>query len=50
MHVSQLSDRYVRDPAEVVRVQQRVTVTVLSVDLPRKRISLSMKGSGGKRE
>jgi uncharacterized protein len=33
----------VRDPAEIVKVQQTVEVTVLEVDLPRKRISLSMK-------
>jgi uncharacterized protein len=43
VHVSQLADRFVRDPAEVVRVQQTVEVTVLEVDLPRMRISLSMK-------
>jgi uncharacterized protein len=43
VHVSQLADRFVRDPAEVVRVQQKVEVTVLEIDLPRKRISLSMK-------
>jgi len=46
VHISQLADRFVRDPAEVVKVLQRVTVTVLTVDLQRKRISLSMKGSG----
>jgi protein Tex len=43
VHISQLADRFVRDPAEVVKVQQKVEVTVLEVDLPRKRISLSMK-------
>jgi uncharacterized protein len=43
VHVSQLADRFVRNPADVVRVQQRVTVTVIDVDLERKRISLSMK-------
>jgi uncharacterized protein len=43
VHISQLADRFVRDPAEVVRVQQKVEVTVLEIDLPRKRISLSMK-------
>jgi protein Tex len=43
VHVSQLADRFVRNPADVVKVQQRVTVTVLDVDLERKRISLSMK-------
>jgi uncharacterized protein len=43
VHISQLADRFVRDPADVVKVQQRVQVRVLSVDLPRKRIALSMK-------
>jgi uncharacterized protein len=43
VHVSELADRFVKDPAEVVKVQQKVTVTVLEVDLPRKRISLSMR-------
>jgi uncharacterized protein len=43
VHVSELADRFVRDPAEVVKVQQKVNVTVLEVDLPRKRISLSMR-------
>lgn len=43
VHVSELSDRFVKDPQEVVKVNQRVTVTVLDVDIDRKRISLSMK-------
>jgi uncharacterized protein len=43
VHVSQLSDRFVRDPSEVVKVQQRVQVTVLAVDMARQRVSLSMK-------
>jgi len=43
VHVSQLADRYVKDPNEVVRVQQQVKVRVLSVDLERNRIALSMK-------
>lgn len=43
VHISQLADHFVRDPNEVVRVQQRVQVTVIEVDVPRKRISLSMK-------
>ncbi len=43
VHISRLADRFVRDPAEVVRVQQRVQVTVIEVDLERKRISLSMR-------
>jgi protein Tex len=43
VHVSQLADRFVRDPNEVVHVQQRVQVTVLEVDKARKRISLSLR-------
>jgi uncharacterized protein len=43
VHVSQLSNRFVKDPRKVVRVNQRVSVTVLGVDLERKRIALSMK-------
>jgi len=43
VHISQLSDRFVKDPNQVVKVQQKVKVTVLSVDLERRRISLSMK-------
>jgi uncharacterized protein len=43
VHVSQLSDAFVRDPSEVVKVGQRVQVTVVEVDLARKRIALSMK-------
>lgn len=43
VHVSQLSDRFIKDPAEVVKVQQKVKVRILEVDIPRKRISLSMK-------
>lgn len=43
VHISELSDHFVKDPHQVVKVQQKVDVTVLSVDLERKRISLSMK-------
>lgn len=43
VHISHLSDKFVKDPAEVVTVQQKVEVTVLEVDVNRKRISLSMK-------
>jgi uncharacterized protein len=43
VHVSQLADRFVRDPGEVVHATQQVRVRVLEVDLERKRISLSMK-------
>jgi uncharacterized protein len=43
VHISQLANRFIRDPNEVVKVHQHVTVKVLDVDLERKRISLSMK-------
>ncbi len=43
VHISELADRFVRDPAEIVRVRQPVEVTVLAVDRERRRISLSMK-------
>ncbi|MGE0791913.1 MAG: Tex family protein [Sandaracinaceae bacterium] len=44
IHISQLADRFVQDPREVVKVGDRVEVRVLEVDLKRKRISLSRKG------
>ncbi len=43
VHISQLSDRFVKDPREAVRAGQVVKVTVLEVDVARKRIALSMK-------
>jgi protein Tex len=43
VHVSQLSDQFVRDASEVVKVGQKVHVTVMEVDLKRNRIGLSMK-------
>jgi len=43
VHVSRMADKFVKNPADVVKVHQKVTVTVLEVDLARKRISLSMK-------
>jgi protein Tex len=43
VHISQLSNTYVSDPNTVVKVQQKVTVTVTEVDVQRKRIALSMK-------
>ena len=45
VHISQLSNTYVSDPNEVVKLQQKVMVTVVEVDIARKRISLSMKGN-----
>jgi uncharacterized protein len=43
IHISQLADRYVKEPAEVVKVRQQVMVRVLEVDPQRKRIALSLK-------
>lgn len=43
VHISHLSDKFIKDPKEAVTVQQKVTVTVVEVDVPRKRIGLSMK-------
>jgi uncharacterized protein len=43
VHISQLAKHFVKDPGQVVRVNQRVMVTVLDVELERNRISLSMK-------
>jgi uncharacterized protein len=45
VHVSQLADRFVKDPAEVVKVGQKVRVTITEVDLERKRIALSMRAN-----
>jgi uncharacterized protein len=47
IHVSELADRFVKDPSEVVKVQQQVTVTVMGVDLERNRISLSLRDHPG---
>ncbi|MCK4671707.1 MAG: RNA-binding transcriptional accessory protein, partial [Candidatus Aegiribacteria sp.] len=44
VHISQLADRYVRNPSEIVSVGDMITVKVLDVDEKRKRISLSMRG------
>lgn len=46
VHVSQLADRFVSDPTEVVTVGREVRVRVVEVDLPRGRISLSLRGVG----
>jgi uncharacterized protein len=48
VHISELSDRFVKNPAEIVRVQQKVEVTVMDVDINRNRISLSMKSFPGR--
>lgn len=43
VHISQLADRYISNPADVVKLHQHVEVKVLEVDVARKRIQLSMK-------
>ncbi len=43
VHISELADRFVSNPAEVVSLQQCVKVKVLSIDKERKRVALSMK-------
>ena len=43
VHISELADKFVKNPADVVKVLQKVEVTVTDVDLDRNRISLSMK-------
>ncbi|MCB9771356.1 MAG: RNA-binding transcriptional accessory protein [Candidatus Omnitrophica bacterium] len=47
VHISQMSDKFVRDPNDVVKVSQKVKITVVEVDLERKRIALSMKNNPG---
>lgn len=47
VHISQLAGRYVKDPSEVVKIHQKVKVKVLEVDIPRKRISLTMRDIDG---
>lgn len=52
VHLSQMADRFIRDPNEVVRINQHIKVKVLQLDVARKRINLSIKasdlGEGGK--
>ncbi|MCP3898733.1 MAG: S1 RNA-binding domain-containing protein, partial [Desulfobacteraceae bacterium] len=43
VHISQMADRFVKDPNQIVKVRQTVKVTILDVDIKRKRISLSLK-------
>ncbi len=43
VHISEIADGYIKSPADVLKVHQKVTVKVLEVDVPRKRISLSMR-------
>jgi len=50
VHISELSDRFVKDPSDVVSVRQQVNVSVLDVDIERNRISLSMKSEPGRKK
>ena len=50
VHISQLANRFVKNPNDVVKVHQKVMVTVLEVDMARKRISLSMKDKSASAE
>jgi uncharacterized protein len=45
VHISELADKFVKTPSDIVKVQQKVTVRVLSVDSGRKRIALSMRST-----
>jgi uncharacterized protein len=47
VHISQLADRFIKEPTDVVSVNQHVKVRVLEVDVARNRIGLSMKGLNG---
>ncbi|MFP4533754.1 MAG: S1 RNA-binding domain-containing protein, partial [Desulfobacterales bacterium] len=47
VHISQMADRYVKNPADIVSVHQKVQVTVIDIDRARNRISLSMKTDAG---
>ena len=47
VHISQMTDRYIKHPLEAVSVGDVVDVKILSVDMDKKRIALTMKGSKG---
>ena len=44
VHISEMADKFISDPAEIVKLQQHVKVRVVEVDIARKRIAFSMKG------
>jgi len=50
VHVSEIANKYVQDPGEVLKLNQKVTVKVLEVDVNRKRIVLSIKQVGQERK
>jgi uncharacterized protein len=43
VHISEMADRFIKHPSEVVSLGQQVSVRVTQIDLPRKRLGLSMK-------
>ena len=43
LHISQITDRYIKDPSEVLKLDQKIMVRVVEIDIERKRIQLSMK-------
>ncbi len=43
LHISQITDRFIKDPAEVLKLDQKITVRIVDIDVERKRIQLSMK-------
>jgi uncharacterized protein len=43
VHVSNMADHFVKSPSDIVSVHQKVRVTIMEVDIPRKRIALSLK-------
>ncbi|MBU2649534.1 MAG: RNA-binding transcriptional accessory protein [Bacteroidetes bacterium] len=47
VHISEMADKFVKDPGSIVSLNQKLQVRVLDVDIPRKRIQLSMKGLTG---
>jgi protein Tex len=46
LHISQIADKFIKNPADVLKVHQKVNVTVIAIDIERKRISLTMKTTG----
>jgi len=45
VHISEISNKFIKDPADLLKVHQKVDVTVLEIDIARKRISLSLRGN-----
>ena len=43
LHISQITDRFIKDPSEVLKLDQKIMVRVVDIDVERKRIQLSMK-------